>query len=451
MARRLLIIGLDCVPPDFVFDRFDTPTLRALARRGSFGALESITPPITVPAWACLMTGRDPGALGIYGFRNRMDYSYDRLAIATSAAVREPTLWDRLGTRGLRSIVVGVPPSYPPRPLVGQMVSCFLTPSARSEYTWPPELKAELESRFGEYLFDVTDFRTEDKAALLRRIYDATAQKFAIVRHLMTTRPWDLLAFVDIAPDRLHHGFWKYWDPQHVRHEPGSPFRSCFEEYYAFLDRQIGALLDGLDPDTAVLVVSDHGAKRMDGAICVNEWLRREGYLVLRDEPRGPQRLEPAMVDWRRTAAWGEGGYYSRIFLNVRGREPEGMVEEGFYDRLRDELIAGLEALGDEQGRPIGTRVYRPEDLYPVRRGIPPDLIAVFGDLYWRSAGSVGIGSVWTRENDTGPDDANHAQHGMFVACGLPLPPGEVRGMRLLDMAALLARYFDLDPAGQEA
>jgi predicted AlkP superfamily phosphohydrolase/phosphomutase len=445
MRRRLLIIGLDCVPPEFVFERFDLPNLRALMRQGSYGPLESIIPPITVPAWACMMTGCDPGALGIYGFRNRVDYSYDRLAIATSAAVREPALWDRLGERGLRSIVVGVPPAYPPRPLHGEMVSCFLTPGPQSDYTWPSSLKAELESRFGAYLFDVADFRTDDKEALLRRIYDVTAQKFAIVRYLVTTHPWDFCAFVDIAPDRLHHGFWKYWDPRHVKHEPDTPFRTCFEEYYAFLDQQVGAVLDALDPDTAVLVVSDHGAKPMDGAICINEWLRREGYLVLREAPRHVQRLEPAMVDWRRTAAWGEGGYYSRIFLNVRGREPEGMVERGAYERLRDELIAGLEALGDEQGRPIGTRVYRPEDLYPVRRGVPPDLIAVFGDLSWRSAGSVGTGSVWTRENDTGPDDANHAQHGMFIAAGLPLPAGEVQGLRLLDIAALLARYFGVE------
>src|SRR3972149_3488696 len=112
------------------------------------------------------------------------------------------------------------------------------------------------------------------------------------------------------------------------------------------------------------------------------------------------------------------------------------------YEALRDELIQGLERLGDEQGRPIGTRVYRPEELYPVRRNIPPDLITIFGDLSWRSAGSVGFEQVWTHENDTGPDDANHAQYGMFTAAGLPLPPGELSGMRLLGGAPLLSRFF---------
>ncbi len=445
MSRKLLIIGLDCVPPEFAFQRFDMPALRSVMRRGSYGLLESIIPPITVPAWASMMTGQDPGALGVYGFRNRTDHTYDRLSIATSQAIKAPAVWDRLAATGRQSIVVGVPPSYPPKPIQGQMVGCFLTPSAKSEYTWPGDLKGELEDRFGEYLFDVTDFRTDDKASLLRRIYAASEQKFAIVRHLMTTKPWDLLAFVDIAPDRLHHGFWKYWDPEHVKHEPGNRFQKSFEEYYAVLDGQIGSLLDLAPEDAAVLIVSDHGAKRMDGAICINEWLRREGYLTLKETPRGVQRLEPAMVDWGRTTAWGEGGYYSRIFLNVRGREPEGKVDKAGYDRLREELIHGLESLGDEQGRSIGTRVHRPEDLYAVRRGIPPDLIAIFGDLYWRGAGSIGFDSVWTHENDTGPDDANHAQYGMFVAAGLPMPPGEVKGLKLLQVESVVAQYFGLE------
>src|SRR3972149_1294134 len=82
----------------------------------------------------------------------------------------------------------------------------------------------------------------------------------------------------------------------------------------------------------------------------------------------------------------------------------------------------------------------------PASGGVPPDLIAIFGDLYWRSAGSVGGGQVWTRENDTGPDDANHAQHGMFVATGLSLAPGE-RDPRLLDIAPLIARDFGLAEA----
>ena len=83
-------------------------------QRGMWGDLASITPPITVPAWACAMTGKTPGQLGIYGFRNRKDTSYEGLSIATADAVKEPAVWDVLGAKGLRSLLIGVPPSFPP-------------------------------------------------------------------------------------------------------------------------------------------------------------------------------------------------------------------------------------------------------------------------------------------------------------------------------------------------
>ena len=113
---RVAVIGLDCGTPQLLFRDFEaeTPNIHALMQRGMWGDLASITPPITVPAWACAMTGKTPGQLGIYGFRNRKDASYDGLSIATSDAIREPAVWDALGSRGLRSLLIGVPPSFPP-------------------------------------------------------------------------------------------------------------------------------------------------------------------------------------------------------------------------------------------------------------------------------------------------------------------------------------------------
>ena len=113
---RVAVIGLDCGTPQLLFRDFEaeTPNIHALMQRGMWGDLASITPPITVPAWACAMTGKTPGQLGIYGFRNRKDTSYDGLSIATSDAVKAPAVWDALGGKGLRSLLIGVPPSFPP-------------------------------------------------------------------------------------------------------------------------------------------------------------------------------------------------------------------------------------------------------------------------------------------------------------------------------------------------
>ena len=120
-------------------------------------------------------------------------------------------------------------------------------------------------------------------------------------------------------------------------------------------------------------MVSDHGAQAMYGGIQINEWLMQNGYLTLADPPTGPTPIGRCTIDWPHTTAWGRRRLLrSRIFLNVKGREPPGTIAPRDYEPLRDELIAKLEALGDDQRRPIGTRVYRPEDLYRAVRGAPP-------------------------------------------------------------------------------
>jgi predicted AlkP superfamily phosphohydrolase/phosphomutase len=435
MAPRVLVLGLDCAAPQLVFGpwRDELPTIHGLMDRGAWGVLRSCDPPITVPAWSSMTSSRSPGALGFYGFRNRRDHSYDALAFADSRAVRVPRVWDLLSARGRPVVVLGVPQTYPVSRVNGVMVSCFLTPDTEtSQYTYPPELKDEIEGLVGRYMVDVPDFRTDDKERLLADIEEMTEKRFRVAEHLAETKPWDLFFVVEMGTDRIHHGFWRFGDPEHRLYEPGNRYEHAMLDYYRALDAKLARLLRFADDDTAVLVVSDHGAKRMDGGICVNEWLRREGYLALLDEPEGPVRLTPDMIDWPRTTAWGEGGYYSRVFLNVEGREPEGKVAPDDYERVRGELKEKLEALGDDQGRPIGTVAHRPEDLYDEQNGIPPDLLVYFGDLYWRSVGQVGTGTVHVFENDTGPDDANHAHEGLYVlaAAGVPAGEGPVRDLR---------------------
>ena len=128
-----------------------------------------------------------------------------------------------------------------------------------------------------------------------------------------------------------------------------------------------------------------------------------------------PTPIGKVAIDWSRTTAWGDGGYYGRCFMNVRGREPEGTVDPADYERVLSELIAGIEAITDERGTPIGSRAFRPEDIYRDVRGVAPDLIVYFGDLRWRSVGAVGMPGIHTFENDTGPDEANHDWYGIFV------------------------------------
>lgn len=453
VSPRLLIIGLDCAEPSLVFDRWaaDLPNLAYLMKRGSFGRLESCIPAITVPAWSCMMSGRDPGELGIYGFRNRTDRTYQKMAVADSRFVQAPRLWNILGDAGWRVAVQGVPGTYPPQPVNGVLVAGFLAPSTHVEYTFPPALSDRIAAWVGDYLLDVPDFRSADKPRILADIYTMCRQRFALAHHLLDTYQPDLLMLVEMGVDRIQHAFWKQMDQQHPQFVPGSPHADAIHAYYRHIDQHIGALLERCDEQTAVLVVSDHGARPLIGGFCLNEWLVSTGYLVLQQRPDTPKPLDEAAVDWSHTRAWGAGGYYGRLFLNVRGREPQGVIAPTDYEHTRAVLAEQLRSLPGPDGQSLGNRVFMPQQIYRKVRGIAPDLLVYFGDLAWRSVGSVGTGSFFTQENDTGPDDANHAQHGLFIW----YDPQRLGGGKRLDEAriydilpSLLARFKINAPGG---
>lgn len=416
--KRVLVVGLDCADPSLVFDQFhdDLPNLNALARQGLYGSLESSIPCITVPAWSSMLSGCDPGELGIYGFRNRRDYSYSQMTTADSHAVRARRVWDYATEAGLDSLVIGVPQTYPVKPLQGHLVSSFLTPGIDSAFTYPAVFKQEVLSVTPDYQFDVKNFRTNDKQQLLQRIYDMTDVQLTLLKHSLHNKPWDFAIYVNIGTDRIHHGFWRYHDPLHRFHEPGNPFQHTIRDYYRMLDMEIGNILERLD-DAAVLIVSDHGVKRMDGGICVNEWLWQNGWLSLVKPPETGviTPFDNLQVDWSQTRAWASGGYYGRVCLNVVGREPQGIVPVEAYEAVRSELALALQTIPGPEGQALNTIVYRPQDIYKTVNGIAPDLLVYFGDLHWRSVGSIGHGRHYTLENDTGPDDANHGQQGMFI------------------------------------
>ncbi len=446
--KRLVIIGLDCAEPSLIFSQYrnELPNLHALISKGVWGQLESVTPPITVPAWACSMTSKDPGQLGIYGFRNRADYTYENMIIANARSVTEPAVWDHLGRAGKQSFLMGVPPSFPAKPIQGGSIGCFLTPTTKSKYTYPETLREEVAELVPDYMVDVPNFRTEDKQWLLGKIYEMTEGHYKVMRHLIKTKPWDFMMSVEIGVDRLHHGFWKYHDPAHRKHEPGNVLLNSIHDYYVWLDKQIGSVLELLDDDTSVIVMSDHGAKRMDGGITLNEWLINEGYLVLEEKPQGVVPLEKVKVNWAKTRAWGSGGYYGRLFLNVQGREPQGTIRPEDYDAVLDEITSKLLAIKDDNGKPMATKVHRPQKIYRATKNVAPDLIIIFGDLYWRAVGSIGLDTLHTFENDTGPDDANHAQMGTFIYYDPRRNLGgrELTGLKLVDMAPTVLNEFGL-------
>lgn len=414
--KKLVIIGLDSATPKLLFEDFieDCPNIKKLVETGVYGTLQSSNPPITIPAWIVMVTGKQPGTLGIYGFRHRKENSYTDYWITNSNTIKEPKIWDIIKKKRLKSIILGIPPTYPVKPLNGHLVAGFIAPDILSNFTYPPELKEEISENIGEYIIDIK-FRTNAKEKLLKKIYHMTEIQFKTIRYLMQNKEWDFIHFVIIGLDRFHHGFWKFYDEFHHKYKPGNMFETSIKNYYEYLDKEIGEILKLIDENTIVMIVSDHGVKAMKGCICVNMVLEKLKLLKFKKKPQPGTILEDTEVDWENTIAWGWGGYCAKIFLNVKGREKNGIVKKDDYDKVRNQVAQEIMEIKDIMNNSMNTKIYKPEDLYPTVRGDAPDLMVYFDDLNWRAAGTVGYDSMYLDENDTGPDDAVHDYSGVFI------------------------------------
>jgi predicted AlkP superfamily phosphohydrolase/phosphomutase len=385
----------------------------------------------------------DPGQLGIYGFRNRIPNSYELARLETSATVRHPRIWDYLEDKGHSSILIGIPQTYPARPHNGITVGDFLAPRVDQRFTYPSDLFYELNSlSSGEYLPDVKDFRTSEKDRLLESLYEMVDRRFNLLNKIVHRKNWNFLMMVEIALDRLHHGFWRFCRKDHHLFEPGNKFENVFREFYRYLDSKIGTFLALIDDNTDVMVISDHGARTMLGGFCINEWLVRKGLLHLKPHSNGNGSIKPEYIDWDRTKVWSEGGYYARIFINLEGRDPNGIVSASEYDSLRNRLSHELESLSYDDGKPMRNIVLKPEEIYRTTESFPPDLMVYFDELNRRSIGSVGDGRLHVQGNDTGPDDANHDPEGIFIFTHL----SDLRSGRIINERIPAASCLDITP-----
>jgi predicted AlkP superfamily phosphohydrolase/phosphomutase len=441
---KICILGLDGASPQLIFTDERLANIRRLMELGTYGALQSVAPPGAVPGWICLAASQHPGSLGIYGLRNRLDYSHSLPALAAPPSVQGSALWGQVAAAGRKSIIFAVPPNFPPRPIAGISVGCFLTPHpATVEFTLPASLKQEMQALGGDYDADI---RTSNlsKGVLRDQIFQMSRKQWEAVRWLLREKEWEYFHFVDIGLNRVQGTFWQFFDPQHPRYKPGSPYEHVIPDYYLWLDEQIGSVLELLDEETVLLLASTSGMQRLDGSFAINQWLMQEGLLVLNQAP-GPNvtAFDQLQVNWAKTKVWSSDGPCASLYFNVSGREPQGNIPAGDYESFRDQIKGRLESLCDMSGQPLRAQAFKPAELYREARNVAPDLIVQLGEGRWSSVGSVGHPGLVV------PNMAEGCTPGVFGAFVLTAPNSPLSGMyegaHLLDMAPTL-----LDLAGYE-
>ncbi len=413
--RKLFVLGLDSLPPKVLYENYGEGLdfIREITKESQNYLMKTCHPPITVPAWISMFTGKTPGELGIYGFRHRKPGTFDSY-IVNSNDIKEKAIWDDLGKKGLKAGLFGVPPTYPPKPINGFMITDFNTPSKEKPYSFPPWLKNELQNNLKEEpIFDVV-YRTEDRDKAYADLMEMIDNHQRILNYLIK-KSWDLFIYVEIGVDRSHHMFWKYFDKSHPRYEYHEKFSNAIPTVYRKIDTWFSSLMKQLPKDTIYVIVSDHGTKSMIGSYPINQWLIEQGFLKLKQEVNKEGiDLMPDMIDWNETKVWAWGGYYSRFFFNIKGREPHGIIEKEEVEGLVKDIKNSIRKIKGPNNENWKNEAYLPQEIYPVAKGDAPDLTVYLDDLNWRPIGTIGYKSMYLEKNDKGPDDSMHDWYGVF-------------------------------------
>jgi predicted AlkP superfamily phosphohydrolase/phosphomutase len=469
MPPHLTIIGLDAATFDVIDPLVaagDLPNIARLLGNGAHGVMRSTTHPLTPQAWSTMVTGVNAAHHGVWDFAERDESGYG-LRVVNGSFRRAPAIWEYLTGAGRRVGLLNVPFTWPPPRVNGFAVSGFDT-ATHDEMTHPPELLTEIERELGTLELDHRFPVGPDGSVDVELVRRSCEQKARLALLLCERYTPELLFVVFMSADHIHHIAWTDWQ------ERGRD--SIVADVYRILDEAVGILVDGL-PGGDFLLVSDHGGGSLHGVVNLNHWLAEHGFLTYRgivgDSGRLLRRLlmlrrrllpesvrrtlkrtAPGIservarrsidqaLDLTRTRAFAYGTF-GNIVVNVRGREAQGVVEPGDeYERVRDEIAAGLLELCSPTGERIVRAVHRREDMFdgPQLDRIP-DLLVEFDDYAWLGKGNLKgpTPTLWDEVQIEGGSEVlyvgSHRFEGILALAGPSAASGVKLSARIEDVA----------------
>jgi predicted AlkP superfamily phosphohydrolase/phosphomutase len=493
---KVFVLGLDGATWDVLSPLVrggDLPNLARLMEGGASGTLGSVFPPLSPVAWTGVMTGKNSGKNGVFEF---LEYAHNPLSgrVNSSRAIKTELVWEVVGRHGKRTVAGGVPMSYPPRPAPGFFLGDFLSPSGATDFASDPAIFAELEREVGPYRPWSTAVHDGGREAeTLAELTEFLRHHLRAVRFLMRRCEWDLFMFDLMATDRAQHELWHVWEPSHraAKGRDLSAVRAGFVEFWRELDRGVGEIEAALPADTTLILMSDHGFGPIEWYVNFNVWLLERGDIALRDswyvrqkhwfyrrgatpewfynlmarwglagqrvgrfrgKQTGPlERLAESAflsrrhIDWSRTRAYAQGNF-GQIFLNLKGRQPQGCVAPEDARALLDDLKAGLLAIPHpETGEPLVERVYERDELYHGPQAhLAPDLTVVPRDWRYRTIGLHDFTTNRLISPAFGPT-GDHRMEGVLIASGPAIRAGaSPEGANLLDIAPTILHLLGI-------
>jgi predicted AlkP superfamily phosphohydrolase/phosphomutase len=478
---KVVLIGLDGAPFDLIqrwANEGILPNLQKLISNGAFGPLLSTYLPETPIAWTSIVTGKNAGKHGVFDWGERVRGSYE-IGISLSTSCKEPPVWEIVSQEGKRAGVFNVPLTYPPKELNGFLVSGFDTPSTGVCFTYPPFLSKEILSQVKGYILFVQEGYTRGKEEeYVKGLLSCLEQKEKAALYLIDRYNTDFSLYVFMELDHLHHKLWRWMDRK------GSKEQRLVQEVYQRVDETVGKIVERFDKETTFFIISDHGAGSLEGKMYINRWLMEMGWLELRKRPSLlfkdllsrtnlipktyrlltqlglgklgrllPRSLQFRLatsfisfddVSWEKTKAYAYGKY-GQIFINLQGREPQGIVAPGNeYENLLTEISQKLLTLVHPRtGEKMIKEVYRKEELYhgPMLDKAP-DLSFAISDLRYDSSVNFGLGIKEIFGPPEFEDSGTHRREGTLIASGKSIKMGYAINKATLTDVAPTALYL---------
>ena len=492
--RKVMVIGLDAATLALAETWAAEGRLPNIARfiaRGAYGTLASTLPAISPAAWSSFATGCNPGKTGIVDFCQLAADRY-QAGFVSSAAVRPKTFWAIAGEQGIRGGVLNVPVTYPAKPFNGFIVTGLLSPGINRSLVHPPEILDDLLAASSDYAIDVnvtTDGVRDIKGVFLdTTLAVIEARKKAAVGLYNKHRP-PLYVAAFTASDRICHFFWNYHqavvDGKELPDEE-KRYGDAIRLVYEALDAAVGELVAAAGDDTDVLIMSDHGAGGLVKGVNLRNVLAHAGLMVpARQGPigrtakraiekfakiapmtfkswikahfkgltgRAASTLALAGIDLAASKAYPSGDS-AGVFVNLRGRQPKGVVAPGAeYEAVRDRIIETLMGIVDPAtNQPVAKAVHRREDVWsgPALETLP-DVIMEQREMIYDTR----------LINEASGDDifyelpaptrtklfhvGGHRRMGMFMAMGPHIRKGRTRDAGIADVPATVLALLGL-------
>lgn len=444
--QKVFLFGIDGATPELIFDKWKSklPNISKLMDKGTYCKVNSAIPPSTIVAWNSMISGKDTSEIGVFSYTCKDNNG--KIRLVNSNDIKCDLIWDILGKENKKSVALFVPLSYPIKKADRIMVSGFLTPSIDSNCAYPDRIKDKiLKMKNPEIFFDVSvglaGHKGLDIKPLLERTYEMTEMQIDLIKDLIVNEEWDFFMAVMIGTDRLQHMLWRHFDESHRRFIKNSKYKDALIDYYQYLDKKLGEIIELLPPDVNIIIASDHGMVKQEGKININNWLIKEGYLVLKEGVKLQEktRFKREFVDMDKSLAYGGGAYNARVYINKN-------IVGNNYNKVREEIIKKIKKIPDDKGNKIENKIFVAEEIYgDFSSPECPDLTIYFDNLRWASNPDLGQKGLYSWHTAIGADSAGHSRQGCLILSGPGVQDkGNIKDVDIRQVAPTILSLMDV-------